>query len=148
MKRLLTLSVLSLFVLGAPALACGGDKADTQMAKSAIHSEVSNLNNGVQIVLTATQPDVVKAVQKDAEKYLDGMCKSACPFKRDGVEHRVKKIEKGVVITATAQDAEMVEQLRAYAAKKSGDGCCVGCMFGSKAKGMSPCDKTAKGDKA
>jgi TusA-related sulfurtransferase len=109
-------------VAAAPALACGGDKAAKQQVAQDVQSEITNLENGVRIVLTSADANMVESVQKEARTFLASACASACPMKAEGSEHQVKNIDNGVIITATAHCPGKVKEIQQYAAKKIANG--------------------------
>jgi TusA-related sulfurtransferase len=122
MKRILLTAILALFVAGAPALACSGDKAAKTQVADALQSEITNLEDGVRVKLTSSDAAMVKAMQKEARTFLASACASSCPMKAKGSSHEVKNLDNGVVIEAKAGCPSKVKEIQQYAKSKIANG--------------------------
>ncbi len=130
-----TLVIIGLAVLAAlPALAGSMAKGSCCASMSGVERSVANLDNGVRITLTASDPKVLAALQDRAGNCGQGDCPN-CPMNAKGVTRTVEKTSNGVVITATSSDPAQVKALQEHAAAMKSGACCKGkmgkgCMHG------------------
>ena len=73
-------------------------------------------------MLTSADAKVVKAMQSEAKTFLDSACAKSCPMKAEGSTHKVKNLDNGVMIRATAGCPTKVKEIQAYAAEKIATG--------------------------
>ena len=137
MKRFFV--VLALVTLVAmPALA--EDHAGCMKSKG-MQRTVANIDNGVTITMTCTDPKMVTEIQAKAAKG----CAGECPMAATGVTRTVKNTPEGAVVTATSTDPAQVKALQEHAAKgctaehakagcKHDEAAKPGCPFGDAAK--------------
>lgn len=136
MKRFLIVLTLIAFAAAAPILACGPNNGGCDKHKAAktadkagehgfclakINKTVKNLDNGVEILFVTSD---TKAADFIVSSVSDGKmlgCEGQCPIKAKGVKRVVKRTDKGVLLTATSPDAEMVEHLQQSAKKMARD---------------------------
>ena len=133
MKRLFLVLVLVVFV-SVPRRA--EEHAGCRPAPG-LQRTVANLDNGVTITLTCSDPKMVAEVQARAAKG----CDSACPLSAGNVTRAVENTADGVVVTATSTDPAVVKALQEHAAK----GCSHGepdgrsrCKHGEGATNKAP----------
>lgn len=122
----------------AAACAKGHAGAGCCAKQEGVQRTAANLDNGVRITITASDPKAVEMIQAHAGMAGQDGC-GECPMKAEGVTRSVEKIATGVVITATAANAETVKALQTHAAKMAAGGC-------QKQAGHAGCQR--KADKA
>lgn len=129
MKRLLLVLVLILAVLvSAPMLA---DDHPGCMKAKGVQRTVANLDNGVRITVTCSDPNLVAEVQARVAKG----CGGECPMSARGVTRAVENTADGAVVTATSSDPALVKALQEHAAKGcSHEGHGTTCKHGKAAK--------------
>ncbi|UCF67066.1 MAG: hypothetical protein JSV80_14980 [Acidobacteriota bacterium] len=131
MKKLLILASILTLIVAAPAFGCDKAKA-AKMADASYNSVDTNVFHGLNVQPTVTRLDngvkiiVVNASQDDIaaiENRMGSCPKSSgctnCPIKANGVTRSVKRTDDGLVIMATADDAELVSKIHEYASKIS-----------------------------
>ncbi len=137
MKRLATLTVpLALFAL--PLLAADTPaKAPAGCCLKAAGAQrtVTNLDNGVKITITGTDPKLVAMIQDETAVCPKPGCSNACPMRAEGVKRTVEKTDAGVVIVATSTDPAMVTKLQRHAAKMWDETCPHAAAACPRAKG-------------
>ena len=136
-KALVVVGLLVLIAL--PALAAehaGCMKGDM----SKVQHSVANIDNGVKITMTSSDPKVAAMLQEQGATCCKG---GDCPMQAKGVTRTVEKVDGGIVITATASDAALVKQLQEHGAMMAKGSCCAG----DKAK-ASCCHKDKGGEGA
>jgi len=127
MRRIVLLTVVALFALGAPALACGGAQASkagttTTAEYGKIKSEIVRTDDGVKVVLTSADAETVKLLQARARTFLAGECSKSCPMKAEGTQHKIRNIDDGVMITASTHCPQQARRIQEYAEKRLKDG--------------------------
>lgn len=137
MKRFL--AVLALVTLVAmPALA--DDHAGCLKSKG-MQRTVSNIDNGVKITMTTSDPKMVPEIQAKAAKG----CGGECPMAAKGVTRSVENTPEGAVVTATSTDPAQVKALQEHATRgctaehakagcKHDEAAKAGCALGDAAK--------------
>jgi hypothetical protein len=133
MRRFFVLSAL-VAMLAMPALAGQGKAMGCCGKQSGVQRSVANVDNGVRITMTATDPKVVASLQEmSASCGAAGGC-ADCPMHGEGVTRTVEKTADGIVVTATATDPAMVAKLQQHAATMGAAGCA-----GAKAEAKAGC---------
>lgn len=81
-----------------------------------VKSETKNIEKGIEITLTSTDPQVVRRLQEDIQYYesaLDDEYYYGNDDYADGdVKTAVKKIDKGIRISLTSVDAQLVRRIQ------------------------------------
>jgi len=121
-------------LLAASAMAGDGKAAACCASMDSVKRSVSNVDNGVRIVMSATDAKVVAALQEKAPECVKSGC-DGCPMHSEAVTRTVEKTADGVVVTATSTDAAVVATLQKHAA--AGAGACTR----SEAKAAGCCAK-------
>jgi TusA-related sulfurtransferase len=113
-------------VLAAPLMAADApatnDPGCCLKAAGAQHT-VTNLENGVKVTITSTDPKVVAQIKDETASCPKQGCAKDCPMQAKGVTRTVEKTDTGVVITATAADAATVKALQEHAATMWDNAC-------------------------
>lgn len=140
MKRFF--AVLALVTLVAmPALA--EDHAGCLKSKG-MQRTVANIDNGVTITMTSSDPKMVPEIQAKAAKG----CGGECPMAATGVTRTVGNTPEGAVVTATSTDPAQVKALQEHAARGcTGEHAKAGCKHDEAAKAGCALGDAAK-DKA
>ena len=114
MKKLYML--VALLAVAGMAFAAENPMAGCCKKMGGVQRTVANIENGVTITMTATDPKVVAMIQEHTATCGKGMagCKD-CPMHAEGVSRSIAKTATGVVITATATTPELVKKLQAHA---------------------------------
>ncbi len=118
MKRIFLLLALAALA-AAPIMAADAPvKADAGCCLKAAGAQhtVTNLDNGVKITITSTDPKVAAMIQDETASCPKPGCAKDCPMQAKGVTRTVEKTDAGVVITTTAADAATVKALQEHAA--------------------------------
>ena len=142
MKRIALLLALTAFV-AAPTLAADAPThaaAGCCLKASGAQHTVTNLDNGVKIAITSTDPKVAAMIKDETASCPKPGCAKDCPMQAKGVTRTVEKTEAGVVITATSADAATVKALQDHAATmwdkacphRAGMNCAKGKAMGGK----------------
>ncbi|HNX49799.1 MAG TPA: hypothetical protein PLS53_09250 [Thermoanaerobaculaceae bacterium] len=139
MKRFFV--ILALVTLAAmPVMA--EDHAGCMKSKG-MQRTVANIDNGVKVTMSCSDPTMVPEIQAKAAKG----CAGECPMSAKGVTRTVENTADGAVVTATSADAAQVKALQEHAAKgcggePAGKSCCkhgedakAGCKHGEAATG-------------
>jgi len=151
MKRTCLLLVLAA-VLAAPVMAADAPAATAAgccLKASGAQHTVTNLDNGVKITITSTDPKVAAQIKDETATCPKPGCAKDCPMQAKGVTRTVEKTDTGVVITATATDAATVKALQEHAATMSDKACPHRAgMHGAKGKAMGGKCPYAKGSTA
>ncbi len=148
MKRTF-LSLALAAVLAAPVMAADAPAAAAPgcclKAAGAQHT-VTNLDNGVRITITSTDPKVAAQIKDETASCPKPGCAKDCPMQAKGVARTVEKTDTGVVITATATDAAMVKALQEHAATMWDKACPhragMSCSKGKAMTGKCPYAKS------
>jgi len=99
-----------------------------------VTKSVENLDNGVKVTLSATDPKIVAMIQEKVGKCEAG--ESDCPMMTKEMDRKVEKTADGMVMTITSADKDMVQKLQTHmAAESKGHDC------GKHHKGDGPHDK-------
>ena len=133
MKKVAVLFVAACLLALPLAADCGKDHAAAAGGKGhgstgccakqeGVERTVTNLDNGVQVSLTASDPKVVEMLQTHSAMAGKDGC-GECPMKAEGVTRSVEKTATGVVMTATATTPEAVKALQQHAAQMATGGC-------------------------
>ncbi len=110
---------------------------------------VTNLDNGVKITITSTDPKVAAQIKDETASCPKPGCAKGCPMQAKGVTRTVEKTDTGVVITATATDAATVKALQEHAATMWEKACPHRAgMHGTSGKAMGGKCPYAKGGAA
>ncbi len=151
MRRLLLLSVLVALIATPAALACEKHGAmaasmghECPAAMKGVERTVTNLDNGVRIEMTASDPKLVETLQTHVAAETKEGCSKDCPMANAAWNRVVQKTDKGVVVTLTANSKEEIEKLQTAVATM-GKG---GCMKGGEAGAGCPHKAGAKATKA
>ncbi|GEM_PF-4037613 len=75
---------------------------------------VTELDNGVRIVVTAASTESLAKVEKRMGHCAVSSGVGNCPIKGEGVKRTVERTDEGLVITATSDDAETVQKILDY----------------------------------
>jgi len=105
-------------VLAAPVMAADAPAhaAGCCLKAAGAQHTVTNLDNGVKITITSTDPKVAAQIKNETASCPKAGCAKDCPMQAKGVTRTVEKTDTGVVITATAADAATVKALQEHAA--------------------------------
>ncbi len=131
MKRLLVLSVLIALCASPAALACPQQAAmktseghECPAAMKGVERTVTNLNDGVRLEMTSTDPEVVRALQAKitSDPKAAGCCKD-CPLANEAWTRKVEHTKNGLVLTLTAGSPEEVRKIQAAAETMAKGGC-------------------------
>ena len=151
MKRFLLLFVLAALIATPVALACGKDGAmkasmghECPAAMKGVERTVTNLDNGVRIEMTASDPKLVETLQTHVAAEAKEGCSKDCPMANAAWDRKVENTAKGVVVTLTAKSKDDVTKLQTAVAEM-GKG---GCMKGGEAGADCPHKAGAKATKA
>ncbi len=149
MKRLFLMMVLAALV-AAPLMAADAAAPKACCKASGVERTVTNLDNGVKVMMTAKDPKAVAMIQEmSATCSNDTPCCKDCPMAAEGVTRTVEKTAAGVTITATATSLELVKKLQEHAATMTAGagmkGCCKGKAGAHDAEMGGKCPY-AKGD--
>ncbi|MBU1022875.1 hypothetical protein KKB99_01200, partial [bacterium] len=124
MKKIYTIiAVLTLFLIAGLAIdnysnaATTAEKSENDRQKK-VNRSIENIDNGVVIELTSTDPEIVKRIQERAgkasmEKQGNKKGKGDC----GDVVRTVTNIENGVRITMTSDNPETVKKIQERARK-------------------------------
>jgi hypothetical protein len=151
MRRIAALAVLCALVAlplraaDAPA----NPSAECCLKGAGAQRTVTNLDNGVKITITGSDPKLAAMIQEETATCPKPGCSKDCPMQAEGVTRTVDKTDTGVVITATSTVPEMVKKLQEHAATqwdkacphKAGKACAKGQANAPKcpyAKGAAP----------
>jgi TusA-related sulfurtransferase len=118
MKRTFLMLALAA-VLAAPAMAADAPAqaaAGCCLKAAGAQHAVTNLDNGVKIEITSTDPKVAAMIKDETATCPKQGCAGDCPMQAKGVTRTVEKTDTGVVITATSTDAATVKALQEHAA--------------------------------
>ncbi len=131
MKRFLLTLVLAILV-AAPMLA---EEHPGCMQAQGMKRTVANIDNGVKITMTCSDPKMVAEAQAKAAKG----CGGECPMSATSVTRTVENTADGAVVTATSTDPAVVKAMQEHAAK----GCShehggKSCAHGEQAKEKAP----------
>jgi len=126
MKKLVL--VLAIFALAAVAPAVAGcaksEKADCPMMMKGVERSATNMDNGVVIMLTASDVEQVKTLQTKMAEKMESGCDCGCPVHGKNVKRTVENTDNGVKLTLTSDDKDQVKTLQTYASKNcSKEGC-------------------------
>lgn len=109
-KQLLSLAFASLIVgmLGVAAVSAatpgeGESFEDRQAFQELVDREVTQLDNGVQILITTDDAEALEKVQSHEGP------------EREGVDASRELLDNGVLVTITSDDSEQVERIQAHA---------------------------------
>ncbi|MBP7147802.1 MAG: hypothetical protein KBD01_09670 [Acidobacteria bacterium] len=154
MKRFLVLAALVALVAAPAALACdrmaqaASAEHGCPFAMKGVERTVNNLNNGVEIVMKASDVEVVKALQTK----VGGCAKSAAAQADCGKdclmgEHaswtrKIENTDRGVKVILTASSPDDVQQIQSLAATMAKGGCAH--AHGAK---KGDCPHAAQGDR-
>ncbi len=152
MKRFLLLTVLVALIAAPAALACGKDGAmaassnghECPAAMQGVERTVTNLDNGVKIVMTASDPKLVETLQSHVASETKEGCCPDCPMANKAWNRVVENTKDGVVVILTANSKADVTKLQTAVASM-GKG---GCMKGGEAGAGCPHKAGAKATKA
>ncbi|MBZ5586942.1 MAG: hypothetical protein LAO05_00075 [Acidobacteriia bacterium] len=118
--------LIALAALVATPLMAADAAAPMACCKAAgVEHTVTNLDNGVKVMMTAKDPKAVAMIQE-----MSATCCKDCPMGAEGVTRTVEKTSAGVTITATAANPELVKKLQAHAAMMTTGGEMKGCCKG------------------
>ncbi|MBZ5637392.1 MAG: hypothetical protein LAO51_01400 [Acidobacteriia bacterium] len=153
MKRFLVLSALIALLVSPAVLACDKDSAMTASmghscpaAMKGVERTVTNLDNGVRIEMTASDPTVVHTLQANmASELKSGGCCKDCPLANAAWNHKVENTDKGVILVVTTTSGDDVGKLQTAMASMAKGGCSKGSEAG---KGECPHKAAAKTTKA
>lgn len=115
MKRFVLALTLAALAVGPAVAENHGKGCCTGM--EGVTKQVTNLDNGVKVTLSAKDPKTVAKLQEHLTGEHGTSCGKDCPMHLEGVTRNVEKTADGVVITATATDAAVVKRLQEHAAK-------------------------------
>ncbi len=151
MKRFLLLTALIAAIATPVALSCPKDGAmgasmghDCPAAMKGVERTVTNLEDGVRIEMTASDPKLVETLQTHVAAETKEGCSKDCPMANKAWSRVVQNTDKGVVVILTANTKDEVAKLQtAVAAMGKG-----GCMKGGEAGAGCPHKAGAKATKA
>jgi hypothetical protein len=131
MKRFLILTALVALVAMPAVLACekeAGMKAsmghDCPASMKGVERTVTNLDNGVRMEMTSSDPAVVKTLQTQmAADHKTGGCCKDCPLSNAAWTHKVENTDKGVIVTLTADSKDDIGKLQTAMAGMAKGGC-------------------------
>lgn len=131
MKRFLLVLVLAVFV-SVPMLA---EEHPGCMKAKGMQRTVANIDNGVKITMTCSDPKMVAETQAKAARG----CGGDCPMSATSVTRTVENTADGAVVTATSTDPAVVKAMQEHAAKGcSHEGQGTTCTHGEAAKEKAP----------
>jgi hypothetical protein len=130
MKRF-ALALALAAVMAVPVLADNAPKSCCAGMDS-VTKQVTNLDNGVRITMTAKDPKVVAKLQECMGGQDEKGCCKDCPMHDKAVTRKVEKTVDGIVITATTADATLAKKLQEHSAGK-------GCSHEMTAKDGKSC---------
>lgn len=123
---------------GCPKAAAA--KASCPAAMEGVERSVANLDNGVRVTMSASDPKVIAALQKNVATGPADGCQT-CPMHAEGVTRTVENTASGVVVTATSANGDVVKSLQAHGASLASGSGCAPAKSGSccsKSKGQAP----------
>ena len=124
-KLVLVLAILALATMAPAVAGCAKhEKADCPMMMKGVERSATNLDNGVVIVMTASDVEQVKALQTKLAEKMESGCECGCPVHDKNVKRTLENTENGVKLTVTSDDKDQVKSLQTYASKNcSKEGC-------------------------
>jgi lysyl-tRNA synthetase class II len=119
MKRLIVFAALFALLAASPALACGDDKAKSEMAWKQVKPQMEKLDNGVRLVFASTDGAMIEHIKTAATSGKILSCEGQCPMKTKTIQRQVKVEDGRVILTATSELPEMASYLQKQATKLS-----------------------------
>jgi TusA-related sulfurtransferase len=113
MKRLLLL-VASMLTLAAVSFAGSPACGDCPCRMEGVTKNVENLEDGVKVTLSATDPKLVAMIQEKMVTCEAG--RTDCPMMAKEMDRRVEKTADGMVMTITSTDKDLVKKLQTHVA--------------------------------
>ena len=141
----LVVALSLVFLTGIIAYACGnhGGKASCPMGMKGAKVETSNIPNGIAVIISSDDPDVVKQIQ-------DRTANCKCERKKN-TRCEVTNVDNGATILVTSDDPDVVKDIQEHQAdcmKNCQKECskeCLGARKGGKCCGyMSGCKRGHK----